>query len=92
VSRIARVTDALVCTGFQPGGYARNAVQFASLSARAQAVRRDGTAALDLAYVAAGIYDAFWEFELKPWDIAAGWLLVEEAGGRVGAIEAASSR
>jgi myo-inositol-1(or 4)-monophosphatase len=87
VSRIARVTDALVCTGFQPGGYARNAVQFASLSARAQAVRRDGTAALDLAYVAAGIYDAFWEFELKPWDIAAGWLLIEEAGGRVGAID-----
>ena len=49
-------------------------------------MRRDGSAALDLAFVAAGIYDAFWEFDLAPWDIAAGWLLIEEAGGRVGAL------
>jgi myo-inositol-1(or 4)-monophosphatase len=46
-------------------------------------VRRCGAAALDLAYTAAGIYDGFWEFRLSPWDIAAGALLVEEAGGRV---------
>lgn len=46
-------------------------------------VRRLGSAALDLAYVAAGIFDGFWEIELNPWDIAAGALLVEEAGGRV---------
>ena len=46
-------------------------------------VRRIGAAALDLAYVAAGRYDGFWEFGLSPWDIAAGLLLVREAGGYV---------
>jgi len=46
-------------------------------------IRRPGSAALDLAYVAAGRFDGFWEFTLQPWDIAAGILLVEEAGGRV---------
>jgi myo-inositol-1(or 4)-monophosphatase len=46
-------------------------------------VRRTGSAAVDLAYVAAGRLDYFWEFGLKPWDMAAGTLLVEEAGGRV---------
>jgi myo-inositol-1(or 4)-monophosphatase len=86
VSPIARVGDALVCTGFNPARYARNGRHFAALSDRAQAVRRDGSAALDLAFVAAGIYDAFWEFDLAPWDVAAGWLLIEEAGGRVGAL------
>jgi myo-inositol-1(or 4)-monophosphatase len=49
----------------------------------AQGVRRDGAAALDLAYVAAGRLDGFWEEGLKPWDVAAGMLLIEEAGGRV---------
>jgi myo-inositol-1(or 4)-monophosphatase len=48
-----------------------------------QGVRRFGAAALDLAYVAAGRLDGFWECKLKPWDVAAGKLLVEEAGGRV---------
>ena len=46
-------------------------------------MRRPGSAAIDLAYVAAGRFDGFWETGLKPWDVAAGWLLVEEAGGRV---------
>ena len=50
---------------------------------KAQAIRRAGSAALDLAYVAAGRFDGFWELKLNPWDIAAGWLLVEEAGGTV---------
>ena len=50
---------------------------------RARAVRRCGAAALDLAYTAAGVYDGFFEFRLSPWDLAAGTLLVEEAGGRV---------
>jgi len=50
---------------------------------KAQAIRRAGSAALDLAYVAAGRFDGFWELKLNPWDIAAGWLLVEEAGGIV---------
>ena len=49
-------------------------------------IRRYGAAALDLAYVASGRYDAFWEFNLKTWDIAAGSLLVKEAGGSVGSI------
>src|SRR5260370_20506041 len=48
----------------------------------AQGVRRDGAAALDLAYVACGRFDGFWEEGLKPWDVAAGALMVEEAGGR----------
>ena len=47
-----------------------------------RAVRRDGSAALDLCYVAAGRFDAFWEFKLHAWDVAAGLLMVEEAGGR----------
>ncbi len=50
---------------------------------RAQAVRRLGSAALDLCYVAAGRFDGFWEEQLHPWDIAAGALIVEEAGGVV---------
>jgi myo-inositol-1(or 4)-monophosphatase len=49
----------------------------------AQGVRRDGSAALDLAYVASGRFDGFWEVGLHPWDVAAGVLLIEEAGGRV---------
>ena len=49
----------------------------------AQGVRRNGSAALDLAWVACGRFDAHWEFSLSPWDVAAGFLLVSEAGGRV---------
>jgi myo-inositol-1(or 4)-monophosphatase len=86
VSAISRVSDAMVCTGFNPARYVRNGKYFAHLSDRAQAVRRDGSAALDLAFVAAGRFDAFWEWDLKPWDVAAGALLIEEAGGRAGAI------
>ncbi|HEV8537764.1 MAG TPA: inositol monophosphatase family protein [Bacteroidota bacterium] len=50
---------------------------------KAQAVRRMGSAAIDLAYVAAGRYDGFWEVALNPWDMAAGALLVIEAGGKI---------
>jgi len=46
-------------------------------------VRRDGSAAIDMAYVACGRYDGFWEDGLNPWDVAAGYLMIEEAGGRV---------
>lgn len=56
---------------------------FARVSRRVQAVRRDGSAALDLCYVACGRFDGYWEVSLSPWDMAAGWLVVEEAGGRV---------
>lgn len=86
VSRAEAVSRALVCTGFNPARYDRNAAFFAALSRLAQGVRRDGSAALDLALVAAGRFDAFWEWDLKPWDVAAGALLIEEAGGRVTAI------
>lgn len=56
---------------------------FRDIFLRAQAIRRCGSAALDLAYTAAGVYDGFFEFRLSAWDIAAGWLLIEEAGGVV---------
>jgi len=92
VSGVATLERALVCTGFNPARYDRNGPHFAALSRRAQGVRRDGSAALDLALVAAGRFDAFWEWDLKPWDVAAGALLVEEAGGRVTAIDGGPHR
>jgi myo-inositol-1(or 4)-monophosphatase len=87
VSGVPAVDQALVCTGFNPARYARNGKYFAHLSERAQAVRRDGSAALDLAFVAAGRYDAFWEWDLSAWDVAAGAFLIREAGGCVTAID-----
>jgi len=64
-----------------------NLNHFADLIVRAQAIRRMGSAALDLAYVACGRFDGYWELRLNPWDIAAGSLLVWEAGGRMTDIE-----
>jgi myo-inositol-1(or 4)-monophosphatase len=87
VTETVAVADALVCTGFLPSLYERNGENFAHLSHVAQAVRRDGTAALDLAFVARGRFEAFWEYDLKAWDVAAGALIVREAGGRVTAID-----
>ncbi len=87
VSATPGIATALICTGFNPANYDRNGRHFAALSRRAQGVRRDGSAALDLALVAAGRFDAFWEWDLKPWDVAAGALLIAEAGGRVSAID-----
>jgi myo-inositol-1(or 4)-monophosphatase len=58
-------------------------VQYAHFARLTQGVRRMGSAALDLCYVAAGRFDGYWELAVKPWDLAAGALLVEEAGGRV---------
>lgn len=60
-----------------------NLPEYAAFSLRARAVRRLGSAVLDLAYVAAGRFDGYWELRLGPWDVAAGVVLVEEAGGRV---------
>ncbi|MGB9604270.1 MAG: inositol monophosphatase family protein [Bryobacteraceae bacterium] len=85
VSRVSRVTDSLLATGFPSRKRHLNVnvhfyYQVAMLS---HGVRRAGSAALDLAYVACGRLDAFWEFGLNPWDMAAGVLMVEEAGGRV---------
>jgi len=59
-----------------------NLNHFAAFAKTAQAIRRDGSAALNLCYIAAGRFDGFWELKLQPWDVAAGLLLVEEAGGR----------
>lgn len=87
VSSIRQVADAMLCTGFKPFDYETNAPYFARASHNAQAVRRDGAAALDLAYTAMGRFDGFWEFDLSPWDTAAGVLLVREAGGRVSALD-----
>jgi myo-inositol-1(or 4)-monophosphatase len=83
VSSVASVADAMVCTGFYPADFERNAAHFRAASNVAQAVRRDGSAALDLAYVACGRFDGFWEFGLHPWDVAAGTLIVTESGGTV---------
>ncbi len=87
VSAIDRLYDAMTCTGFHPADFERNAEYFRGVSHRAQAVRRDGAAALDLAYVACGRFDGFWEFGLSPWDVAAGTLIVREAGGTVTRID-----
>jgi myo-inositol-1(or 4)-monophosphatase len=85
VSETSEMNGALLCTGFpydvrDRGDFARH---FRNFIMRAQSVRRDGSAALDLAYVAAGRFDGFYEEGLRPWDVAAGVLLVEEAGGSV---------
>ncbi len=61
----------------------REIARFAKVAQKCQSIRRDGSAALDLAFVAAGVYDGFWEHGLQPWDVAAGIVLVEEAGGQV---------
>jgi myo-inositol-1(or 4)-monophosphatase len=87
VSSIPWLGEALTCTGFYPADFERNGAQFAAVSHRAQAVRRDGAAALDLAYVACGRFDGFWEFDLHAWDVAAGTLLIREAGGTVTRID-----
>lgn len=86
VSEAATLTDALVGTGFPYDVAARLPEVLERLAAVlpvTQGLRRIGAASVDLAYLACGRLDAFYEAGLKPWDLAAGWLLVEEAGGRV---------
>jgi myo-inositol-1(or 4)-monophosphatase len=85
VSTTMNLSAGLLCTGFPYDVRQRNefARHFANFIMTAQGVRRDGAAALDLAYVAAGRFDGFWEEGLKPWDVAAGALIVEEAGGQI---------
>lgn len=84
VSKTSSLRQSLLVTGF-PYNIAENpnhAVErFIKFLMQAQAVRRMGSAAIDLAYVAAGRYDGFWEVALNPWDMAAGALMVKEAGG-----------
>src|SRR5262249_514649 len=85
VSNVEELNSALLCTGFPYDVRDRPhfALDFTNFTMEAQAVRRDGSAAIDLAYVACGRFDGFWENGLHPWDVAAGVLLIEEAGGRV---------
>lgn len=86
MSHAETLLDAVLVTGFPCDVHSR--VQeivglFGEFVGRARAVRRLGSAALDLCYVAAGRMDGFWERDLKPWDIAGGALMVVEAGGRL---------
>ena len=86
VSRVRTLDMSLLATGFPYDRRERRRFYLCFWEAfmlRTHGVRRTGSAALDLAWVACGRVDAFWEFGLKPWDVAAGSLLVEEAGGRV---------
>jgi myo-inositol-1(or 4)-monophosphatase len=84
-SKIDALKNSLLCTGF-PNHNRRANPNFHfywDFTLRSHGVRRDGSAALDLAYVALGRFDSFWEFGLNPWDTAAGVVIVEEAGGKV---------
>ena len=94
VSRVGELAGSLLATGFacqrRPGG-TRNIPYFSHLLDRTHGIRRAGSAALDLCYTAAGRIDGYWEFNLGPWDVAAGSLLVEEAGGTVTDFEGGSS-
>lgn len=83
VSKAKRIEESLVATGFpsQRRHENVNIHYYYQLAMISHGVRRAGAAAIDLAYVASGRLDAFWEFGLNPWDVAAGILLVEEAGG-----------
>ena len=86
VSKTAKLSASLLATGFPYDirtNKNNNLNHFSNFALRAQAVRRAGSAALDLAYLACGRFDGFWEFKLAPWDSAAGVLLVQEAGGKV---------
>ena len=93
VSTAASLIDSLLVTGFHydvqkdPGDVI---ALFGAFISRARAVRRLGSAALDLCYVAAGRFDGFWEKKLQPWDVAGGALIVSEAGGRVTAMTGAA--
>lgn len=90
VSKVDELSKSLLATGF---AYDRretpdnNYAEFCYLTSQTQGVRRMGSAAIDLAYVAAGRLDGFWERGLNIWDIAAGSLLVEEAGGKISSYE-----
>jgi myo-inositol-1(or 4)-monophosphatase len=85
VSGIDRLATSLLCTGFPSAKrlHSPNIHYYWDFTMRSHGVRRDGSAAMDLAAVACGRFDGFWEFGLHPWDTAAGTLLVREAGGTV---------
>jgi myo-inositol-1(or 4)-monophosphatase len=90
VSKARGMEGALIATGFPYRANTRYLDAYLAMlravTEQAAGVRRPGAAALDLAYVAAGRVDAFWEIGLSPWDTAAGTLLIQEAGGRIGTL------
>lgn len=87
VSQTKELKHALLDTGFayniHEGEKRNNLENFGDFLLKTQAIRRDGVAAVDLCYLACGRFDGFWELFLKPWDIAAGSLIIKEAGGTV---------
>lgn len=86
VSRISELSYSFLATGFPYDireSEVNNLDHFSHFTLKALAIRRAGSAALDLAYLACGRFDGFWELKLHAWDVAAGFLLVREAGGRV---------
>ena len=88
-----KLDDCVIATGIPfmgKPGHAQFLKELHQVSGRVAGVRRFGSAALDLAWLAAGRFDGFWERDLKPWDIAAGVLLVTEAGGKVTAVDGTS--
>ena len=89
VSPTKEISCSLLATGFPydiRSSRDNNLDYFNSMAKKVQAIRRAGAAALDIAYVAAGRFDGFWELKLMPWDMAAGCLMVAEAGGAVSTI------
>lgn len=90
VSPVSLLKRALLVTGFAYNVQTKideSIGHFKNFLMNAQAVRRDGVAAIDICYVAAGRYDGFWELDLRPWDTAAATLILREAGGRVTAFD-----
>ncbi len=86
VSNTRTLETSLLCTGFAydvKSNPDNNLNNFAHFILNSQAVRRDGSAVIDLCYVACGRYEGFWELNLKPWDVAAASLIIQEAGGKV---------
>lgn len=85
VSSRDELSQSVLATGFSYNvqRMEQNLRHFGRLIRRARAIRRLGSAALDMCWVAMGRFDGYWELDLKPWDVAAGWLIVEQAGGRV---------
>jgi myo-inositol-1(or 4)-monophosphatase len=94
VSERADLDDSLLVTGFPYDARSNrdnNLEYFSRFAIRTQGVRRLGSAAIDLAYIAAGRFDGYWELRLGPWDVAAGGVIAEEAGARVTAMDGKSN-
>ncbi|MDP4008348.1 MAG: inositol monophosphatase family protein [Candidatus Peregrinibacteria bacterium] len=90
VSKETKLSKSLLATGFHPAFpkmMKRNFKYFEELQMASHTIRRLGAASIDLAYTAAGYFEGYWELKLKPWDMAAGVLLVTEAGGKVSTLD-----